>query len=312
MAILAVGSVALDAVETPAGSVHGVVGGSAVFFAAAASLLTRVRVVGVVGHDYPLARLRFLRERGVDFAGLVRRAGENFFWGGRYSADFRTRETTETRLGVFADFDPVIPAGWRDSEVVFLGNIHPDLQLGVLDRVRSPGLVAADTMNYWIERTPGALRRVLGRLDVLLVNDEEARQLAGEDDLERATRWIRGLGPGLVVVKLGEDGAVLFARDWSLACPARPPARMTDPTGAGDAFAGGFLGHLDRAGSFGAEALRTAAAHGAATGSFAVEDFSVDRFRELSLAELVDRAGHPDRTAAPEPGPAREPVRTPG
>ena len=299
---------ALDAVETPAGSVDGVIGGSAVFFSAAASLLTGVRVVGVVGDDYPLARLRFLRERGVDFTGLVPSPGESFFWGGRYSADFRTRETTETRLGVFAAFDPVIPQEWRDSDVVFLGNIDPDLQLGVLDQVRAPELVAADTMNYWIERTPDALLRVLSRLDVLLVNDEEARQFAGEADLARAARWIRERGPGLVVVKRGEDGADLFADGWSFSCPACPAARLTDPTGAGDAFAGGFLGYLDRTGSRDAAALRRAAAYGAATGSCAVEDFSVDRFRDLSLAALEDRVGQLDRLAAREP----ELARTPG
>lgn len=308
MPILSVGSVALDAVETPAGRVDGVIGGSAVFFSAAASLLTGVRVVGVVGEDYPLARLRFLRERGVDFTGLVRRAGESFFWGGRYSADFRARETTETRLGVFADFDPVIPAAWRDSGVVFLGNIDPDLQLGVLDQVRAPDLVAADTMNYWIERTPEALQRVLSRLDVLLVNDEEARQLAGEADLARAARRIRERGPAMVVVKRGEEGADLFAADWSFTCPACPPARMTDPTGAGDAFAGGFLGYLDRTGSLDAAALRRAVAFGAATGSCAVEDFSVDRFRGLSPSDLEDRVAYLDGAAARRP----EPVRSPG
>ena len=308
MSILAVGSVALDAVETPAGSVDEVVGGSAVFFSAAASLLAGVRVVGVIGDGYPTARLRFLRERGVDFAGLVRRPGENFFWAGRYSSDFRARETTETRLGVFADFDPVIPRQWRESEVVFLGNIDPDLQLAVLDQVRAPDLVAADTMNYWIERAPNALVRVLSRLDVLLVSDEEARQLAGESDLARAAARIRELGPSLVVVKRGEDGADLFAGDWFFSCPACPPARMTDPTGAGDAFAGGFLGYLDKTGSHDRASMLRAAAYGAAAGSCAVEDFSIDRFRHLSVADLEERAGRLDAVAAR----ALEPARTPG
>lgn len=289
MGILSVGSVALDAVETHVGSVDGVIGGSAVFFAAAASLLAPVRVVGVVGDDYPLAQLRFLRDRGVDFTGLARLPGESFFWAGRYSDDFRTRETTQTRLGVFADFDPVVPGAYRDSKIVFLGNIHPELQLGVLDQVRTPGLIAADTMNFWIERTPDALLRVLGRLDILLVNDEEAIQLAGEDDLAAAVRWIRRHGPRLVVVKRGEDGAVLFADDWTFACPASRVVRVTDPTGAGDAYAGGFLGHLARTGSSEPAALREAALYGAATGSCAVEAFSVDRFRTLSLGELEGR-----------------------
>ena len=301
MEILSVGSVALDAVETPAGSVDGVIGGSAVFFSAAASLLAPVRVVGVVGDDYPLAELRFLRERGVDFTGLARRPGRSFFWGGRYSDDFRSRETTVTRLGVFAAFDPSVPAAHRDSKIVFLGNIDPELQLGVLDQVRAPALVAADTMNYWIERTPDALERVLSRLDVLLVNDEEARQLAGEDDLAAAARRIRRHGPALVVVKRGEDGAVVFADGWTFSCPACRVARITDPTGAGDAFAGGFLGHLSRTGSRDAAALRKATMYGTATGSYAVEAFSVDRFRTLSPPELEARVR--DLEAAVATGP---------
>ena len=301
MEILSVGSVALDAVETPAGSVDGVIGGSAVFFSAAASLLAPVRVVGVVGDDYPLAQLRFLRDRAVDFTGLARRPGRSFFWGGRYSDDFRSRETTVTRLGVFAAFDPVVPAAHRDSEIVFLGNIDPELQLGVLDQVRAPELVAADTMNYWIERTPDALMRVLSRLDVLLVNDEEARQLAVEDDLAAAARWIRRHGPTLVVVKCGEDGAVVFADEWTFSCPACLVERITDPTGAGDAFAGGFLGHLASTGAHDAAALRKATMYGTATGSYAVEAFSVDRFRTLSLPELEARVRDLEATAATEP-----------
>lgn len=301
MQILSVGSVALDAVETPAGSVDGVIGGSAVFFSAAASLLAPVRVVGVVGDDYPLAQLRFLRDRGVDFAGLARLPGESFFWGGRYSDDFLSRETTVTRLGVFAAFDPAVPPAYRDSRIVFLGNIDPELQLGVLDQVRSPDLVAADTMNYWIERTPDALMRVLARLDILLVNDEEACQLAGGDDLPAAARWIRRHGPTLVVVKRGKDGAVLFADDWTFSCPAFDVARIIDPTGAGDAYAGGFLGHVACAGSYDTAALRRAAMYGAATGSCAVEAFSVDRFRTLTRGELEDRVRALE--AAIEPGP---------
>lgn len=291
VAILAVGSVALDAVETRAASVDGVVGGSAVFFSAAASLLTEVRVVGVVGDDYPLAQLGFLRERGVDFEGLLQMPGESFFWGGRYSDDFRARVTTETRLGVFADFNPAVPPAYGDSRVVFLGNIDPDLQMQVLDQVRAPRLVAADTMNFWIERTPGPLERVLAKVDVLLVNDEEAVQLAGDADLTGAVGRIQRLGPAVVVVKRGEDGSVVFGRDWAFECPAWPVADVIDPTGAGDAFAGGFLGYLDHAGTFDREALCRAAAYGSATGSYAVEAFSVDRFRALE-ASAVERRVH--------------------
>lgn len=288
VAILAVGSVALDAVETEAGRVDRVIGGSAVFFAAAASLLTRVRVVAVVGDDYPLGQLGFMRERGVDFQGLSQAPGESFFWGGRYSSDFRTRVTTETRLGVFADFDPEVPEAYRDSRVVFLGNIDPVLQLRVLDQVRAPRLVAADTMNFWIERTPRALDRVLARLDVLLLNDEEVLQLAGDDELTRAVDRIRGRGPEVVVVKMGDDGCAVFGRDWNFRCPAYPVTEVIDPTGAGDAFAGGFLGYLDSVGSFRRDDLCKAAEYGSAMGSYAVEAFSVDRFTTLE----PDRVEH--------------------
>ena len=304
VSILAVGSVALDAVETEAGRVDGVIGGSAVFFAAAASLLTRVRVVAVVGDDYPLGQLGFMRERGVDFEGVARAPGESFFWGGRYSADFRTRVTTETRLGVFADFDPEVPAAYGDSRVVFLGNIDPVLQLRVLDQMRTPRLVAADTMNFWIERTPRALDRVLARLDVLFLNDEETMQLAGDDDLTRAAGRIRGRGPEVVVVKMGDEGCVVFGRGWDFRCPACPVPEVIDPTGAGDAFAGGFLGYLDRVGSFRRDDLRKAAEYGSAMGSYAVEAFSVDRFRTLEtdgVERRVDSLRQLGRVACTNP-----------
>ena len=286
MSILVIGSVALDSVETTAGEVDRVVGGSATFFSSAASLFTRVRVVGVVGDDYPLAQLRFLEDRGVDLSGLARLPGESFFWAGRYHEGFRTRETLATRLGVFASFDPIVPPAFRDSEVVFLGNIDPVLQLGVLDQVRSPRLVAADTMNFWIEGARDALMEVLARLDVLFVNDEEAAQLAGEADLARAARWIRDRGPRLVVVKHGDQGATLLADGWTFSSPAYPVPVVVDPTGAGDAFAGGFLGSLDGAGAD----LRRALVYGSAMGSYAVEAFSVDRFRNLERGEVKERA----------------------
>ncbi len=289
--ILAIGSVALDSVETPHGRADRAIGGSAVFFCAAASLLAGVRVVAVVGDDYPLGELRFLQDRGVDLGGLAQVPGESFFWAGRYPEGFGTRKTLETRLGVFGTFDPVVPPAWRDSGVVFLGNIDPVLQLGVLDQMRSPGLVAADTMNFWIERAREALLAVLARLDVLFVNDEEAMQLAGESDLGRAAQWIRNRGPGTVVVKLGEDGAVLYGRGWTFACPGHPVGRVVDPTGAGDAFAGGFLGYLARRGTWTREDMAVAVAYGAATGSYAVEAFSIDRFRELAREDVESRAG---------------------
>lgn len=288
--ILAIGSVALDSVETPHGGAEHVVGGSAVFFCAAASLYTGVRVVAVVGDDYPLGELGFLEARGVDLGGVARLPGESFFWAGRYHEGFRNRETLATRLGVFASFDPVVPSAWRDSPLVFLGNIDPVLQLRVLDQVRSPGLVAADTMNFWIDGAREPLLGVLARLDLLFVNDEEAMQLAGEADLGRAAGWIRDRGPAMVVVKRGEDGAVLFGSGWTLDCPGHPVGRVVDPTGAGDAFAGGFLGFLAGRGSWGHEEMAGAVAHGAATGSYAVEAFSIERFNGLSRKDVASRA----------------------
>lgn len=294
-AVLAIGSVALDAVETPFGSADGVIGGSAVFFSAAASLLAGVRVVGVVGDDYPLDQLHFLQERGVDLEGLSTQPGKSFFWAGRYHDGFASRETLATRLGVFASFDPVVPPAHVDSKIVFLGNIDPALQLGVLDQVSAPLLVAADTMNYWIERTRDALLEVLARIDVLLVNDEEAMQLSGRNDLAAAAEWIRGHGTRAVVVKQGARGATLFADDWSVSCPAHKVGALVDPTGAGDAFAGGFMGWLSGQGSCADPGgptpvdLRQALAYGSAMGSYAVEAFSIDRFRGLDRDEVDAR-----------------------
>ncbi len=289
MSVLVVGSVALDAVSTRAGRADGVVGGSATYFAAAASLLTDVRVVAVVGDDYPLHELEFLRGRGVDLEGLTRAEGRSFFWSGRYSADFSRRETLETRLGVFADFRPRVPTAYRGSRAVFLGNIDPELQLEVLEQMRRPELVAADTMNYWIQRAPQALDALLARVDVLLVNDEEARQLAREDDLASAAAAIRRRGPCIVVVKRGADGAVLFGPRWRMSSAAFAPGRLVDPTGAGDAFAGGLMGHLHRSGAEDARRWARALAYGAVMGSYAVEDFSVNRLRDLDRAAVDGR-----------------------
>lgn len=291
MSVLVVGSVALDTVETPVARADRVIGGSAVFFGASASCFADVRVVAVVGDDYPMDQLRFLERAGVDLRGLERAPGDSFFWAGRYRNDFAVRDTLETRLGVFGSFDPSVPEAYRDSETVFLGNIDPVLQLRVLDQIDSPRLVAADTMNFWIGGARDALLRLLARLDVLLVNDEEARQLSGELEIDRAAAWMREKGPELVVVKLGARGAVIFADDWTFECPGHPAAQVVDPTGAGDAFAGGFMGHLDRsrARSTSPEALKDAMAYGAVMGSFAVEAFSADRFQDLGSHEIDAR-----------------------
>lgn len=289
MPILCVGSVALDSVETPFGSAERVIGGSANFFTSAATLFNPVRVVGVVGDDYPLHELDFLVERGADLSGIEQREGESFFWAGRYHADLNTRDTLETRLGVFADFKPVIPEAFRSSECVFLGNIHPTLQHDVLDQVESPKLVACDTMNYWIEGNRKELLSLIERVDILMVNDEEARQLADEPNLLKASRWIQEHGPSIVVVKKGEHGAILFADGWVFFVPGYPLELVCDPTGAGDAFAGGFLGHLAAKNSLDPADLRRAMVYGTAIGSYSVERFSIDRFRDLTSEEVDAR-----------------------
>jgi len=289
MSILVVGSVALDSVETPFGTADRVVGGSAVFFAASASMLSKVGLVGVVGDDYPFEQLDFLSKRGTDLSGVERAEGESFFWSGRYSYDLNSRDTLETRLGVFADFKPQVPEALRDSRYVFLGNIDPVLQMEVLDQVRQPKVVVCDTMNYWIEGSRDALVELLGRVDILMVNDAEARQLAGDHSLLRAARWIQEQGPRYVVIKKGEHGAILFGPDWMFFVPGFPLEVIFDPTGAGDSFAGGFVGYMASVDSQEPEDLKRAMVYGSAMGSFAVESFSVDRFHDLKEREILHR-----------------------
>lgn len=288
--ILAVGSVALDAVETPFGKVDEAVGGSAVHFSAAASLFAPVQVVGVVGDDYPLERLDFLRERGVDLGGIETTEGESFRWAGRYTHDLSSPETLDTRLGVFAEFHPRIPEAFREPDILFLGNIDPVLQLEVLEQVERPSLVACDTMNFWIEGSRPDLMRLLERIDVLIVNDGEIRQLAGDANLVRAARWALERGPSRVVVKKGEHGALLVDDDEIFFVPGYPLEEIFDPTGAGDAFAGGFLGALAGRGSFAPKSLRRAMVMGSVTGSLAVEEFSVDRLARANREQIAQRA----------------------
>jgi len=289
MSVLVVGSVALDSVKTPFGVGERVLGGSAVYFGAAASLLAPVQLVGVVGEDYPVDRLSFLSDRGVDLSGVETAAGESFFWAGEYSFDLNSRETLETKLGVFANFKPRIPAAFRGARIVFLGNIDPVLQMEVLDQVAAPALVACDTMNYWISGSRENLLKLLARVDVLMVNDSEVRELANEPNLLKAARWVRERGPDIVVVKKGEHGAILFGPSGVFFTPGYPLEEVRDPTGAGDSFAGGFLGYLAHTGSMEADDLRRAMVYGSVMGSYAVEAFSVDRFRTLEIQEVMDR-----------------------
>lgn len=289
MPLLVVGSIALDTVETPFGRAEDALGGSATFFAAAASSFCSVQVVGVVGDDFPADALGFLTERDVDLAGVERAEGESFRWSGVYNFDLSNRETLETRLGVFADFAPRIPEEFRETEWVFLGNIDPMLQIDVLDQIHRPRFVACDTMNFWIDGSRDALIQLLGRVDLLLVNDAEARQLSGDFNLARAARWIQAQGPRYVIIKKGEHGAILFTPGGTFFAPGYPLEEVFDPTGAGDAFAGGLLGYLAQVGRIDDAELRRAVVYGSAMGSFAVERFSVERFRDLTVAEIEER-----------------------
>jgi sugar/nucleoside kinase (ribokinase family) len=289
MSLLVVGSIALDTVQTPFGRADDALGGSATFFTAAASNFCRVQVVGVIGEDFPEGAIRFLASRNADLDGVRRVPGESFRWSGVYSFDLNSRETLDTRLGVFADFRPHIPESFRDAEWVFLGNIDPVLQLDVLDQVRSPRFVACDTMNFWIEGKRTALLELLSRVDMLLVNDSEARELSGDHNLARSARWIQARGPRYVIVKKGEHGAVLFTPTSTFFAPGYPLEEVFDPTGAGDAFAGGLMGCLARNGKLEDADLRRAVVYGSAMGSFAVERFSVERFQDLTTVEIEER-----------------------
>jgi sugar/nucleoside kinase (ribokinase family) len=289
MALLVVGSIALDSVATPFGETTDAPGGSAVFFSAAGVVLHPVQVVGVVGSDYPLGVLRALEQRGVDLAGVEQVSGESFRWKARYSYDLSNRETLDTRLGVFAAFRPTLPDKFRAARYVFLGNIDPELQLGVLDQVASPSLVASDTMNYWIESKRAALLELLQRIDLLMINDSEARELAEDWNIHRAARWILERGPRLVVVKQGEHGAMLVSASATFIVPAYPLQEVFDPTGAGDAFAGGFMGYLAATDTTAPGNLRRAMVYGAAMGSFAVEAFGIQGLENVRLADVRAR-----------------------
>jgi sugar/nucleoside kinase (ribokinase family) len=286
MTLLVVGSVALDSIFTPFGETADALGGSAVYFSVAGSLLHPVQVVGVIGTDYPVAELERLAPRGIDWSGVEHAAGESFRWKGKYSYDLQSRETLETRLGVFADFQPKLPEAFRSAEFLFLGNIDPELQLGVLSQVRNPRLVVCDTMNYWIQSKRPQLLDLLSRVDLLMVNDGEARELSGDWNIHRAGRWILAHGPKRVVIKQGEHGALLIEPTRTFYVPAYPLENVFDPTGAGDAFAGGFMAYLARSGSVSEENIRRAMVVGATMGSYAVEQFGIRGFETVTLADV--------------------------
>lgn len=289
--VLVVGTVAYDTIKTPFGSAERVLGGSACYFSGASSLFAPTHLVSVVGEDFDHAELGFLAQRGVDLSGLATvEGGRTFHWSGEYHFDMNTRTTHATDLNVLTGFDPVVPEAARRSPVVFLANIDPELQLKVLDQVASPRLVAADTMNFWIEGKPDPLRDVLARLDVLVINDEEARELAGTPHLTEAVGAIRDMGPGVVVVKKGEHGCLLANGEDLFVAPAFLLANVTDPTGAGDAFAGGFMGILASAGGLSDAALRRATVYGTACASLVIEDFGPGALAKATRRDIDARA----------------------
>lgn len=299
--VLVVGSVAFDDLEMPSGIFNDVLGGAATYSSIAASMLTPIRLVGIVGEDFEEAHLEMLRHRGVDTAGVERAKGKTFRWRGRYSEDLTSRETLDTQLNVFADFRPKIPEAYRTSSFVLLGNIHPALQLDVLTQVERPKLVIADTMNFWISGEGEALAKVLKKVDLLVINDEEARQLSGINNLVKAARDIRARGPKQIIIKRGEYGALLFDDEGAFFVPGYPLEDVLDPTGAGDSFAGGLVGYLASQGDASPGALRRAMFFAASLASFCVEGIGPRRLlaaqrqdlrlRLDSFAHMVDYGG---------------------
>lgn len=288
--LLVVGTVATDDIETPYGKETDVLGGSATYFAAGASFFTGVRIVGVVGDDFDMTRLDFLKKRNVDLAGIeVVPGGKTFRWAGRYHHDLNHRDTLGTWLNVLETFQPNLPAAWRDTPYLFLANIDPVLQRQVLEQMKRPKLVIADTMNFWIDSMRTELEETLSRVDGLIVNDEEARQLSGVPNLVKGAAMIQKKGPKTLIVKKGEHGALLFADGTTFFAPAYPMEEVRDPTGAGDTFAGGFYGYVAKAGKTDPATLRRAVLYGSALASFCVERFGPERLQEISMKDVDER-----------------------
>ncbi|HTV60514.1 MAG TPA: PfkB family carbohydrate kinase [Verrucomicrobiae bacterium] len=291
MSLLVVGSVAFDAIETPHGKVDRTLGGAASYFSLAASHFSPVRLVGIVGEDFSKQDEAAFRGRRIDLAGLERVPGKSFFWAGKYNQNMNERTTLVTELNVFADFNPTLPASYCNSPYIFLGNIDPTLQRSVLKQVScKPKAVGLDTMNYWIERTGAELTETLKHIQILMINDDETRQLSGEHNLFRAAKRIFKMGPRTLVIKRGEHGAILVHNDFVFSVPAYPLEEVHDPTGAGDSFAGGFMGYLASAGKVNDRTLRNAMVYGSVLGSFAVERFGVERLLKLKRTEIHSRA----------------------
>jgi sugar/nucleoside kinase (ribokinase family) len=293
VSLLVVGSVAFDSLESPYGKVDRALGGAATYFAVAASFFAPVSLVAIVGEDFSSEDEKIFRGRHIDTDGLERAVGKTFFWAGRYSQNLNERVTLATELNVFAEFKPRLPEKYRSSKYVFLANIAPELQRDVLHQVKKrPKIAAMDTMNYWIERSNGELRETLKHVDILMINDSETRELSSEHNLMRAAKHIFKMGPTTLVVKRGEYGAMMVDKRGVFCVPAFPLEEPHDPTGAGDSFAGGFMGYLAGVGDKSDASLRRAMVYGSVLGSFAVEKFGLDRLRHLKRGEIHARARH--------------------
>ena len=292
MGILTVGTVAFDTIETPLGKAENVVGGAALYAGLSASYFSKeVNIVSVIGGDYDQATLELMKSRGMNLDGLQVKQGEkSFFWAGKYHDNMNARDTLATDLNVLADFDPQLPASYTDDEYILLGNLTPDVQIQVLELLTSkPKLVVLDTMNFWMDIALDALKAVIARVDVLTINDEEARQLSGEFSLVKAAEKILTMGPKYLIIKKGEHGALLFGEGEIFFAPALPLAEVKDPTGAGDCFAGGFIGYIASTNDTSFENMKRAVIHGSAMASFCVEDFSIKRIKGLSQFEINER-----------------------
>jgi sugar/nucleoside kinase (ribokinase family) len=289
MSVLVVGTVAFDSIETPSGSAERILGGSASYFALGASFFAPVRVVGVIGQDFPQDYLDLFTERNIDIAGIKREAGDTFHWRGRYHEDINQRDTIELHLNVLAGYEPQLPENYRDAEYVFLGNIDPLMQIEVLNQIRRLKLVVCDTMDHWIRESEENLKKVLKRIEMLVINDSEARLLSGYDNIVKAARAILRMGPKMVLIKRGEYGVLQFSDSSVFATPAYPLEEVFDPTGAGDSFAGGLMGHLARTGDMSEGGLRRAIVYGSVVASFTVEDFGVKRLIDVSLPQIEER-----------------------
>jgi sugar/nucleoside kinase (ribokinase family) len=289
MSVLVVGTVAIDSVETPFGVGENILGGSATYFATSASFFTDVNLVGVIGEDFPGEHLEFLKSRNIDLRGLVQESGKTFHWKGKYGFDLNEAQTLDTQLNVLQTFKPQIPAEYTDSEYLILANIDPDLQLEVLAQVKKPRVIACDTMNFWISSKPEALKEVISKVDFFIINEGEARQLTNEVNLVKAAQAILAMGAKNLIIKRGEYGVLLFTKDSIFAAPAYPLEKVFDPTGAGDTFAGGFMGYLANTGNLSEDGIRQAIIYGSVMASFNVEDFSLDRLRTLKYSEIEER-----------------------